>query len=262
TQEDKMAAAGLIPESHREILDKQFWASVPESGKHAVLLSEEAWCIPPRNVQSFVNDLIKKGELREAAKVLQNYAACAESEDMDARRKAAAGLAQLAELYVKVDPKLLIDALRHLGIRLNLEQDAELQTLVSTAFVRLSQQAAMSRSFGAMEQALDLIAGVETQRPGIAQSLRAKMGIEERIPEFIEEALRARRSSAGLTRVLKLVPQTTIEQLSARFNRCTLRDDAEHIAELAAELGEQALAHLRSTLRGGPVLEAAEMVGL
>src|SRR5262249_51520758 len=63
TQEDKMAAAGLIPESHREILDKQFWASVPESGKHAVLLSEEAWCIPPRNVQSFVNDLIKKGEL-------------------------------------------------------------------------------------------------------------------------------------------------------------------------------------------------------
>ena len=61
--EDKMSDAGLLVESHREILDRQFWAAVPESGKRAVLLSEEAWCIPPKNVQSYVNDLIKKGEL-------------------------------------------------------------------------------------------------------------------------------------------------------------------------------------------------------
>jgi len=58
--EDKMSDAGLLVESHREILDRQFWAAVPESGKRAVLLSEEAWCIPPKNVQSYVNDLIKK----------------------------------------------------------------------------------------------------------------------------------------------------------------------------------------------------------
>ena len=262
SHEDKMSAAGLLPESHREILDKQFWASVPESGKRAVLLSEEAWCIPPRNVQSYVNDLMKKGELGEAAKALQNYAACVESEDIDARKKAATGLAHLAELYAKVDPKLLGDALRHLGLRLSVERDSEVHALVSAAFVRLSQQAATSRSFGAMEQALSLISGAEAQRPGIWQSLRGKMGIEERIPEFVEEALRARKSSAGLTRVLKLVPQTTIEQLSARFNRCSLREDAEHIADLATELGEQGLVHLRSTLRGGPALEAAEVVGL
>lgn len=262
SHEDKMAAAGLLPESHREILDKQFWASVPDSGKRAVLLSEEAWCIPPRNVQSYVNDLMKKGELGEAAKVLQNYAGCVESEDIDARKRSATGLAQLAELYAKVDPQLLGDALRHLGLRLCVEPNAEVHALVSAAFVRLSQQAATSRSFGAMEQALSLISGVEAQRPGIWQSLRGKMGIEERIPEFVEEALRARKSSVGLTRVLKLVPQTTIEQLSVRFNRCSLRDDAEHIADLAAELGEQALAHLRSTLRGGPPAEAAEVVGL
>jgi hypothetical protein len=260
--EDKMSASGLLPESHREILDKQFWASVPESGKRAVLLSEEAWCIPPRNVQSYVNDLVKRGELGEAVKILENYAACAESEDIDGRKKAAAGLAQLAELYAKVDPKLLGEALRHVGACLRVEQDAELQALVSAAFVRLSQQAATNRSFGAMEQALDLIAGVDAQRPGIAQSLRGKMGIEERIPEFVEEALRARKSSVGLTRVLKLMPQTTMEQLAARFNRCALRDDAEHIADLASELGEEGLAYLRSTLRGGPALEAAEMVGL
>jgi hypothetical protein len=260
--EDKMSDAGLLIESHREILDRQFWAAVPESGKRAVLLSEEAWCIPPKNVQSYVNDLMKRGDVAEAVSILRNYAACAESEDIDGRKKAAAGLSQLAELYAKIDPKLLGEALRHVGLRLSVEQDAELQTLVSAAFVRLSQQAATNRCFSAMEQALDLVAGVEAQRPGVAQSLRGKMGIEERIPEFVEEALRARHASAGLTNVLKLLPQSTMEQLASRFNRCCLRDDAEQIANLAADLGEEAVQYLRSIVRGGPVAEAAELVGL
>src|ERR1700680_3499797 len=260
--EDKMSDAGLLIESHREILDRQFWAAVPESGKRAVLLSEEAWCIPPKNVQSYVNDLVKKGDIAQAVSILQNYAACAESDDTDGRKKAATGLSQLAELYAKIDPKLLGEALRHLGLRLSVEQDVELQALVSAAFVRLSQQAATNRCFSAMEQALDLVAGVESQRPGIAQSLRGKMGIEERIPEFVEEALRARQTSVGLTNVLKLLPQSTIEHLASRFNRCSLRDDAEHIANLAADLGEESLQYLRSTVRSGPVSEATEMVGL
>ena len=260
--EDKMSDAGLLLESHREILDRQFWAAVPESGKRAVLLSGEAWCIPPKNVQSYVNDLIKRGDVADAVGILQNYAACAESEDSDGRKKAAAGLSHLAELYAKIDPKLLGEALRHLGARLSVEQDADLQALISAAFVRLSQQAATSRCFSAMEQALDLVAGVETQRPGIASALRGKMGIEERIPEFVEEALRARHTSAGLTNVLKLLPQSTMEQLSSRFNRCSLRDDAEHIANLVIDLGEEAVQYLRSAVRGGPVPEATEMVGL
>src|SRR5712691_7576931 len=260
--EDKMSDAGLILESHREILDRQFWAAIPGSSKRTVLLSDQAWCIPPRNVQSYVNDLIKKGNVAEAVSVLQNYAACAESDEPDARKKAAAGLSQLAELYAKVDPKLLGEALRHLGLRLSVEQDVELQGLVNAALVRLSQEAATRHYFPAMEQALELVAGVETQRPGIAHTLRAKMGIEERIPEFVEEALRVRQASAGLTNVLKLLPQTTMEQLANRFNRASLRDDAEHIANLAADLGEEGVQHLRSTVRGGPVVEAAELVGL
>src|SRR5258708_25242849 len=252
----------MLLESHREILDRRFWGSVPGSGKWSGPLHGEAWCIPPKNVQSYVNDLIKKGDIAAAVSILQNYAACAESEDSNGRKKAAAGLSQLSELYAKTDPKLLGEALRHLGLRLSVEQDAELQALVSAAFVRLSQQAATSRCFPAMEQALDLIAGVETQRPGIAQTLRGKMRIEERIPEFVEEALRARHTSAGLTNVLKLLPQSTMDQLASRFNRCSLRDDAEHIADLATDLGEESLQYLRSVVRGGPVPEAAEMVGL
>jgi len=260
--EDKMSEAGLLAESHREILDRQFWAAVPESGKRAVLLSEEAWCIPPRNVQSYVGQLIEQGNVAEAVSILQNYASCAESDEADARKKAAVGLSEMAELYAKADPKLLSEALRHLGLRLSVEQDAELQGLVSAAFVRMSQEAATTHCFPAMQQALDLIAGVESQRPGIARNLRGKMGIEERVPEFVEEALKARHVAAGLTDVLKLLPQTTMEQLAVRFNRCSLRDDSEHVANLAADLGEEAVQYLRSTLRGGPIAEAVEMAGL
>jgi hypothetical protein len=260
--EDKMSEAGILAESHREILDKQFWAAVPESGKRAVLLSGEAWCIPPHNVQSYVGELIEQGNIAEAIDILHNYAACADSEDADARKKTAVGLSEMAELYAKADPNLLSEALRHLGLRLSVEQDAELQGFVSAAFVRLSQEAATSRYFPAMEQALDLIAGVESQRPGTAQSLRAKMGIEERVPDFVDEALRARHVAAGLTNVLKLLPESTMEQLATRFNRCSLREDSEHVANLASDLGEEAVQYLRSTLRGGPIGEAVEMAGL
>src|SRR5258706_4157714 len=147
-----MSEAGLLVQSHREILDRQFWAAVPESGKRAVLLSEEAWCIPPRNVQSYVSELIEHGNIAEAVSILQNYAACADSEDADARKKTAVGLSEMAELYAKADPRLLSKALRHLGLRLSVEQDSELQGFVSAAFVRLSQEAAPSRNFPAMEQ--------------------------------------------------------------------------------------------------------------
>src|SRR6266404_4833414 len=159
--EDKMSEAGLLAESHREILDRQFWAAVPESGKRAVLLSEEAWCIPPRNVQSYVGQLIEQGNVAEAVSILQNYASCAESAEADARKKTAVGLSEMAELYAKADPKLLSEALRHLGLRLSVEQDAELQGLVSAAFVRMSQEAATTHCFPAMQQALDLVAGME-----------------------------------------------------------------------------------------------------
>ncbi|MGB7281473.1 MAG: PilZ domain-containing protein [Candidatus Acidiferrum sp.] len=260
--EDKMTDAGIMVESHREILDRQFWAAVPESGKQAVLMSGDAWCIPPKNVQSYVAQLIENGDISQAISILQNYASCADSEEADARKKTALGLSELAELYAKADPKLLGEALRHLGLRLNVEQDAELQTLVSAAFVRLSQEAATSRCFPVMEQALDLISGVEAQRPGIARSLRPKMGIEERVPEFVDEALRARQAAAGMTNVLKMLPQTAMEQLSTRFNRCSLREDAEHVSNLASDLGEEGLQYLRSTVRGGPIAEAVEMAGL
>ena len=260
--EDKMGEAGIVFESHREILDRQFWAAVPDRGKHQILLSHEAWCIPPHHLQSYVRERTTKGHIAEGIDILRNYAACIESENPEARRKTAIGLAELSELYANADPQLLRVALRRTGLRLGVEQDGEIQGLVNAAFVRLSQQAATHRHFPALEQALDMLTSIEAQRPGMANSLRLKMGIEERIPEFVDEALRARQVTAGLAKVLKMLPQTTMEQLAIRFNRCSLRDESEHVANLASDLGEEAVESLRSTVRGGSVKEASEMVGL
>jgi len=262
SHEDKMLEAGILAKTHREILDRQFWAAVPDKGKRDVLLSPEAWCIPPYNVHSYVAELIERGEASAAAQILENYAACADSEESDARHRTAAGLSDLAELYATTDPRLLSGALRKLGVRLNVEQNAELQSVVSAAFVRLSQEAAAHRCFGAMEQAIDLVAGMETQRPGIGRELRQKMGIEQRVPEFVEEALRAQKLASGLTRVLRMLPQQAVEQLASRFNRCQLRDDAEHVANLAHDLGEEVVQYLRSMVRGGTITESVEMIGL
>jgi hypothetical protein len=215
-----------------------------------------------QDMRSYVLGLIVHGDTAEANGILQNYARCTDSEEPDARKRAVTGLSELAGLYAQADPRLLAHALRHVGLRLSVEQDQDLQSLVSAAFVRLSQEAAAKRCFVAMEQALDLLAGVEAQRPGIAKSLRPKMGIEERVPEFVEEALRARQISAGLTGVLKQLPQTAMEQLAGRLNRCQYREDLDNVANLAQDLGEEALQCLRSTVRGGPHAEAVEMVGM
>ena len=37
-------------ESHADILDRMFWAEIPEAGKKSVLLSSEATCVPPRTI--------------------------------------------------------------------------------------------------------------------------------------------------------------------------------------------------------------------
>ena len=63
-----------------------------------------------------------------------------------------------------------------MGVRLSVEQDQDLQSLVSAAFVRLSQEAASKRYFPAMEQALNLLAGVEVATARNRQNLARQNG--------------------------------------------------------------------------------------
>ena len=85
SREAKLADAGAAVESHADVLDRQFWASVPESGKRSVLLTPEAWCIPPRNVQHYVEELFARGDEDTAVKILRQYAACIHEKQTEAR---------------------------------------------------------------------------------------------------------------------------------------------------------------------------------
>jgi len=261
-REEKMATAGMSIESHADVLDRQFWAAVPESGKRRVLMSAEAWCIPPRNVQSYVEELLGRGESDAAGDILLQYAACVRNKDAEARKKAAIGLGQLAELYSKAASQRLQDALTQIGQQMAEEKDPELQTLLSAAFVRLSQESASRRYYRAMQQALDSLAELEELRPSWVQSLRPRIGVENRVPEFIEEALTAEAMPEGLVGVLMRVPQSSAEHLGVRLARSGRRTERETVVELAHAVGAPCIRHLKDIFTKEPAAKAATVVGL
>jgi PilZ domain-containing protein len=262
SREEKLTSAGVSMESHADVLDRQFWAAVPDSGKRMVLMSAEAWCVPPRNIQQYVEELLGRGESDAAGDILLKYATCVRNKDAEARKKAAIGLGQLAELYSKAASQRLQDALNQIGQQMGEEKDPELQTLLSAAFVRLSQESAARRYFRAMQQALDSLAELEEQRPSWVQSLRPRIGVENRIPEFIEEALSAETMPEGLVGVLMRVPQAASEHLGIRLARSGRASERESVVELARAVGAPCIRHLKETLKNEPPAKAATVIGL
>ncbi len=262
TQEDMMANAGLQVQSYTELLDQEFWAQVPDENKKEVLTSDEAWCVPPRNVRAYLEEMLRRGELKTANEILMKYAACIGLENPEARRTTAIGLSDLAELYGSGDGSALMDAIRRLGNQLAVEREPELQTLVSAAFVRLSQEAASKRCYPAMQQALASLDSVEAQRPGSTQSLRPRIGAEERMPEFVEEALRSGQIADGMIDILALMPKATLHYVTHRFGHCGFRDDCELLSEVVRGLGDDATQRLIEMLQTAPASEAVETIGL
>ena len=262
TQEEMMSQAGLSVQSYTELLDQEFWEQVPEENKKEVLTSDEAWCVPPRNVRAFLEDMLRRGELKTVNEILMKYASCVGLEAPEARRTTAIGLSDLGELYGSGDGSALMEAIRRLGNQLAIEREPELQTLVSAAFVRLSQEAASKRCYPAMQQALSSLDSVEAQRPGSTQSLRPRIGAEERLPEFIEEAMRSGQIADGMMDILSLMPKATIHYVTNRFGHCGFREDCDLLTMIVRNLGDDATQRLLETLQTAPANESAEAIGL
>src|SRR3984885_7313558 len=107
--------------------------------------------------------------------------------------------------------------IRLLVNQLSIEREPELQTLISAAFVRLSQEAASKRCYPAMHQAGASLAGGRARRRDSTPSLRPRIGAEERMPEFVEEALRSGHIADGIVEILALMPKATLHHVT---NRC------------------------------------------
>ncbi len=260
--EERLGQAGVKYESHVQLMTQFFWEEVPEEKKKEVLLTGEAWCVPSRNIRSYVEELKKKGDKETITKILRNYVNCISLQDSEARRETALGLPDVADLLMVETSDLLLESIEIVGKQVAVEEKPELQTLIGAAFVRLSQAAASLHSFPSMIKSLDLVEEIEKARPGSGQNLFSRIGVENRIPEFIEEALRDEAVPEGLTELLKRAPRPAIEHLAGRFSRAGFREDIDLLLRMSRELGETGAAFLRDVLRSGPPPLAVESVGL
>lgn len=252
--EQRMARAGLEVESHADVLDRQFWAAVPASGKRAVLLSSEAWCIPPRNVRQFVEELLNSGDATAAGAILLNYTSCVGNEDAQVRRKVAAGLADLAGLYARCEGPLLASAIRCVAEQARLETEDEISALLAECYHKLTQEAAARRDYATLHTAIRCSES--------AGKLLPRIGFADRLPEFVEDAVRAASLPPDLSAVLSRTPEATAAQVAARFGSSQRRDECQRLFEIFALTGDSGVAHLSHTLRNGADSCAVASVGL
>jgi hypothetical protein len=261
-QEEKMNKAGILVESHADILDRMFWAEVPESGKKSVLMSHEAPCVPPRNLRQFVEVLLDRDDKDSAAEILNNYSSCLSAKDTEPRRRTAIGLSQVADLYARLGGQPMGQAIRKLSEQLIVEKDPELQSLCSAAFVRLSQEASSAKNYGAVNEVCAGMERISMERPVLMNDLRPRVGVENRLPEFIEEAIQMDTVPPDMLSVLRRTSQSGAEHLADRFFRCMRRDECDRMIELVKQLGSPVLVQLREILRTGQPRQASGAVGL
>jgi hypothetical protein len=260
--EEKMSRAGIHTQSHMEVLAQEFWSQVPEDRKKTVLESADAWCVPPIRVREHVDALLARGEKDTAESILKNYANGIKHKNTEARRQTAMGLAELAGLYAKASEQLFMDTIREIGLQLAEEKDSQLQSLVGAAFVRMSQEATKNRAYPAIQRSVELIDYVESERPGSGKSLRPRIGVETRLPEFIEESLKNGSVPSGLKDLMRRMPEPAAEQVAIRFSRVGFREDCELLVSMMEVLGPEGLDHLRNQLRDGSQNVAIDTVGI
>jgi hypothetical protein len=103
---------------------------------------------------------------------------------------------------------------------------------------------------------------IAKQRPVLATELRPRIGVENRLPEFIEEAMYLPQLPTDLLQVLRRTSGAAVEHLSERFFRCMRREECDRIIDIVKELGAPAQQQLRDMLRMGQPRQAASVVGL
>jgi hypothetical protein len=261
-QEDKMTKAGMLVESHADILDRMFWAEVPEAGKKSVLLSNEAACVPPRNIRQFVEMLLERNDRDTVSAILKNYVHSLDAKDAEPRRKIATGLSQLADLFSATGGDVLGVSIQRVGEQITREDDPELQSMMGAAFVRLSQEASTHKNYKAVAEVCKAMDAITKARPVLANDLRPRIGVENRLPEFLEEALRGDTVAPELMDVLRRTSPVSVDHFAERFFRCMRREECDRMIMLVQELGKQATSQMRETLRMAQPRQAASVVGL
>lgn len=243
-------------------LEQEFWAVAPEAAKLNILLSENAWQMPSRHVRDFIDQLVQRGEVEAVQQILLNYVSGIHSSLPESRRKTALGLKDLAEHYPRTEGHPLRIAIRHVGEQLAKETDPELQRLISTTFVLLGQEATTRRRYWAVLQTADALDAIEKTNSEMASDLRARIGLENRIPDFLEEALRMNEVPPELMEFLRRRPVATVEHIAGKLSRCVRRRERDRLVKLTEDLGPAAVQGLRDAFQSRHPASAIVTAGL
>ena len=260
--EDKLKHAGFELNRPPDILEQEFWSRMPEPAKLGVLLSDEAWQIPSRHVRHYVDQLAERNEAEKLEQVLLKYVSCIQSPAPEARKRVAVGLKDLAAYYPRPERRALPIAIRQVGEQLVKESQPDLQKLICSTFVLLGQEAATRRRYAGVLEVLLALQSMDQSHSSLAAGLQARIGLDNRIPDFLEEALRTPEVPGELMEVLRMLPLTTAEHLAGRISRCSRRRERDRLISLAEELGSTAASALQEAFRTRPPAGAVNTVGL
>ena len=260
--EKKLKEAGYAGEEPGESLEDEFWSTASDDSKRQILLTSGAWRIPAGQVRKHLDKLVEQNDGESLRETILCYAACLTNPDAEARRKTQQGLKQLGEYLPRVSASVLEEVIRNLGQALRKEPLAELREEIATTFVALSLEAASRRRYGALLEALEAIERVAEKDPHLAEGLRGRIGIHNRIPDFLEEAMRTAEMPAQLVDVLRKLPVESVQHIAGRMSRSVRRRERDRLVLLAKELGPRGVEALEEFLEANTPAASMIAIGL
>jgi hypothetical protein len=251
-----------VQEEREEGLEQKFWTILPAEDKLRMLLGPAAFEVSVRHIRQFLEHVPRRGDLQTPRTVLAHYAEGIREKDAQMRQRVAEGIAALSDHYASAGDDTLAAAIAAIGAQLLAEKKTDLQNSLCTTLVHLSQQAADCRHYTALKQAMMQLSLLSHERPDLANTLRPRIGLENRVPHLIEEALKKPSVPQSLLDVLKEMPRTAALQAAHQFNLATETERSDRVIALAQALGPDTAEVLRETLRSSPDSEALLTIGL
>lgn len=260
--EKKLKDAGYGGEESPESLEDKFWTEASDDSKRQLLLSSGAWRIPPRQVRKYFDHLVEQNDGAALQEAILCYASCIGDANPEARRKTQIGLKQLAEYLPRVAGSVLQEVIRDLGRAIAKEENSELRNQIAATFVTLSLEAASRRRYGALLETLRAIEEMAATDSAFAENLRGRIGIENRIPDFLEEAMRVPELPENLVEVLRGLPVASVQHIAGRMSRTVRRRERDRLVLLAKELGAPAAKALERILQTNTPAASIIAIGL
>lgn len=261
--EDTMYRAGLAVESESEALDRQFWAAVPAKNKTQVLLSAEAWCIPPKNIRSFVTELLEKSDVGLAEQILRNYCSLLRTaEDRESKLKVADGVAVLSTSFARVGVRATRWAMSLVSGELGCEVSTELTPSLCTALAALVHEAANAQNYEIVPMFFDQLAELQSVAPQISERVHIEAGIEGCAERFLDDAMSSQTVAPELIEALQQMPYAVAHELKKRAGSCAKRDVYRKLTGLTETLGTPLLEALRQSATADRASDALPAIGL